>query len=51
MKKTKWKINWELTDKFQTCIERKWKFTDKAPLKERTWVDKSKLPFYIHNYK
>jgi len=51
MKKGYWKINFELTDKFQTCIEREWIFTDKKPLIERKWVNKDMLPFHIRNYK
>ena len=51
MIKKQWKINWELTDRFQACIERKWEFSDKAPLIERKWIDKSMLSFYIRNYK
>jgi hypothetical protein len=51
MKKGYWKINFELTDKFQTCIEREWIFTDKKPLIERKWIKKDMLPFHIRNYK
>ncbi len=36
---------------FGMGIERKWEFSDKAPLIERKWVDKSMLSFYIRNYK
>ena len=51
MKKTEWKINWDLTDKFQTCIECQWLFPDKKPLTERRWVSPDMLPFFIKNYK
>ena len=51
MQKKEWRINWELTDKFQTCIERLWEFDDKKPLTERKWVNRDMLPFYIRNYK
>ena len=51
MNKKEWKINRELSDKFQTCIERGWEFNDKAPLTERKWVNRDMLPFYIRNYK
>jgi len=51
MSKDGWHINWELTNKFQTCIERMWRFKDKAPLTERKWVDRDMLPFYVRNYK
>jgi len=51
MKKTLWKINFKLTNIFQTCIERQWLFEDKKPLIERKWVDKDMLPFYILNYR
>ena len=51
MNKTEWKINWELTDRFQTCIECKWLFTDKSPLTERRWVNADMLPFFIKQYK
>lgn len=51
MNKTGWVINWEQTDRFQTCIERRWLFDDKPPLTERRWIDKTMLGFYIKGYK
>ena len=52
MSKTKWAINWELSeDRSQFCIERQWLFNDKPPLTERRWVDKAMLGFYIKGYK
>ena len=50
MNKTGWVINWDQTDRFQTCIERQWLFDDKPPLTERRWVDKAMLGFYIKDY-